>query len=82
MSWSWLTPTACVWRGGPHQLLGPGAPSLLVHVDAKLTEAQQEFSGPHLQGVEGVQRLLGQEGQRRVFGTDQTDGGRLPLQGK
>lgn len=32
--------------------------------------------------MQGVQRLLGQEGQRRVGGAHQADGGRLPLQGQ
>lgn len=53
-----------------------------VHVDSELAEAQQQFGGAHLQGVEGVQRLLSQKGERRVGRVHQADGGRLPLQGQ
>ena len=66
-------------HGGPHELLLPRPPALGVHVDPDGTEAQQQLLAGDLHGTEGVQALLGDEGQGVVLVMEQVDRGHVSM---
>ena len=65
--------TGGVGRGGPHELLLPGAAALGVDVEADGAEAQQQLLAGDLHGAQRVQAILSDEGQRLVVRVQQAD---------
>lgn len=73
------TLTSCVGNGRPHQLLLTRPATLGVHVHSDGAEAQQQLLAGNLHGTEGVQVLLGDEGQGVVLMVKQVDGGHIAV---
>lgn len=79
MSLKRISLTGRVGERRPHQLLLPGAAALGVHVHADGVEAQQQLLAGDLHGAQGVQALLGNEGQGVVLVVEQVDGGHVTV---
>lgn len=71
--------TGCVGDRRPHELLLARPSTLRVHVHADGTEAQQQLLAGDFHSAEGVQALLGDEGQGVVLWVEQADGGHVPV---
>lgn len=71
--------TGRIGNSRPHQLLLPGPATLGVHIHSDGAEAQQQLLAGNLHGAEGVQVLLGDEGQGVVLMVEEVDRGHVTV---
>lgn len=63
----------------PHQLLLTGPAALRVHINSYGAKAQQQLLAGNLYSTEGLQALLGDEGQGVVLRVEQADRGHVTM---